>query len=112
MKRILCIAVAIIPHLFTLAQADSLKFSTDSNLIGKDSGMLLQSSNPVKQKIYTLKPAVDIPVFAAGAGWSGYAFTKIYSKDKSSEAKILSLDVNDINGFDRWAVRPHSEKIR
>ena len=23
----------------------------------------------------------------------------------------MSLDINDINGFDRWAVRPYSENI-
>ena len=32
-------------------------------------------------EVYKLKPAVDIPVTAVGAIWSGYAFTKIYSKD-------------------------------
>ena len=107
MKRFLCAAIATIPGLLSFAQQDSLKLSMDSStVIGRDSGLVRQ-----KQKVYTLRPAVDIPVFAAGAGWSGYAFTKIYSKDRSSEAKILSLDVNDINGFDRWAVRPHSERV-
>ncbi len=53
------------------------------------------------QEIYKLKAASDIPVTAIGTGWSLYAFTKIYSKDRSSEEKILSLDKNDINSFDR-----------
>lgn len=61
------------------------------------------------QPVYKLKPSVDLPVFAVGAGWSAYAFTKIYSKERSTEEQILSLDINDINGFDRWAVRPYSE---
>jgi PAP2 superfamily len=64
-----------------------------------------------KQPVYKLRPAVDVPIFAIGAGWSGYAFTQIYSKDRSTEQQILSLDVNDINGFDRWGVRPHSETM-
>ena len=56
---------------------------------------------PHNQEVYKLKAASDIPVTAIGTGWSLYAFTKIYSKDKSSEEKILSLDKNDINSFDR-----------
>lgn len=53
------------------------------------------------QEVYKLRAASDIPVTAIGTGWSLYAFTKIYSKDKSSEEKILSLDKNDIPSFDR-----------
>ena len=52
-------------------------------------------------KIYKIKPGVDIPITAIGTGWSLYAFTEIYSKEKSSEEEILSLDVNDIPAFDR-----------
>jgi membrane-associated phospholipid phosphatase len=64
-----------------------------------------------RQQVYKLKPAVDIPVFAVGAGWSAYAFTKIYSKEHSNVETILSLDKNDINWFDRWAVRPYNKSI-
>jgi len=60
-------------------------------------------------QVYTLKPAVDIPIVAAGTAWSLYAFTKIYSKGASSEEKILSLKKEDINSFDRWAVYPYSK---
>lgn len=61
-------------------------------------------------QVYTLKPAVDIPVTAIGTAWSLYAFTKIYSKDPSSDEKILSLRKSDVNGFDRWAIRPFHDK--
>ena len=58
--------------------------------------------NPSRNgEIYKLKAASDIPVIAVGMGWSLYAFTKIYSKDKSSEEAILSLNKKDINSFDR-----------
>lgn len=63
------------------------------------------------QPIYRLKPAVDIPIVAVGAGWSLYAFSKIYSKDKSSEEAILALDRDNVNWFDRWAIRPYSKDI-
>ncbi|HVG14177.1 MAG TPA: phosphatase PAP2 family protein [Chitinophagaceae bacterium] len=60
--------------------------------------------------VYRFKPAVDIPVTLIGTGWSGFALTKIYSKDPSSVAKINSLRVSDINSFDRWAADIHSNK--
>ena len=109
MKRILCCTAAIFLHLCFYAQEESLKLtSNDSIKIKNLPGTNFHMSKG--QPVYKLKPGIDIPVFAVGAGWSGYAFTKIYSKDTSSLEKILSLDVNDINGFDRWAVRPYSEK--
>ncbi len=52
-------------------------------------------------EVYKLKPASDIPITAIGTGWSLYAFTKIYSKDRSPVEKILSLDKNNIPSFDR-----------
>jgi len=60
--------------------------------------------------VYKFNPAVDIPVTLVGTGWSGFALTKIYSKESSSVAKINSLRVSDINSFDRWAADIHSDK--
>ncbi|HYD20421.1 MAG TPA: phosphatase PAP2 family protein [Flavipsychrobacter sp.] len=54
-------------------------------------------------RMYTLKPAVDIPIIATGTLWSAYAFTKIYSKDKIPDEKVAGLRTEDINAFDRWA---------
>jgi membrane-associated phospholipid phosphatase len=61
-------------------------------------------------KIYKLKPAVDIPVIAAGSAWTLYAFSKIYDRDESTVEKINSLNVNNIPRFDRWAADIYSEK--
>ena len=111
MKKILWCVVAISLRLFSFSQQDSLKASYDT-LAGTDTAINNPIKNvEIKQQIYKLKPSVDIPVVAVGVGWSGFAFTKIYSKERSSVQKILNLDVNDINRFDRWAVRPYSEKI-
>jgi hypothetical protein len=86
--------------------ADSVTITDMKNTSTYDKG------NPGKiQPVYKLKPVIDIPVTAIGAGWSLYAFSKIYSKPNSSDEKILSLDVNNINSFDRWAVRPFSEEL-
>ena len=113
MKKFLCSAAAIILHVYSFAQEDSLRLIRNDSVIapGPLKPDISIESKLSDQSIYKLKPAVDIPLFAINAGWSGYAFTKIYSKDRSSEEKILSLDKNDINGFDRWAVRPHSERL-
>lgn len=59
------------------------------------------NSNDGSDEVYRLKPASDIPITAIGTGWSLYAFSKIYSKDKSSVDKILSLDKSNIPSFDR-----------
>ena len=112
MIKFLCCTAAIILHLYSFAQDDSLRVRNDT-LRSQDTSIEKNSITKTvrKQPVYKLKPIVDIPVFAVTAGWSAYAFTKIYSKDTSTIEKILSLDVNDINGFDRWAVRPYSESI-
>ena len=114
MKKILCVAAAAILHVILFAQEDSLKLIKTDTLAIRDTVAIDSSINKsveIKQQVYKLKAAVDIPVFAIGAGWSAYAFTEIYSKERSTEEQILNLDKNDINGFDRWAVRPYSEEL-
>lgn len=62
-------------------------------------------------EVYKLKLGVDIPIIAIGTGWSLYAFTKIYKKPNPTEQEINNLKTSDINGFDRWAVYPYSQKM-
>src|SRR5687767_9021363 len=112
MKKFLCCTVGMILYSCFFAQEDSLKLSANDTLLSDT----IITKIPIQERrsnqpVYKLKPAVDIPLFAINAGWSGYAFTKIYSKDRSSEQTIFDLDKNDINWFDRWAVRPHSETV-
>ncbi|HUQ67001.1 MAG TPA: phosphatase PAP2 family protein [Flavitalea sp.] len=61
------------------------------------------NNNHLHTEIYTLKPAIDLPIIAVAGGWSYYALSKIYKKDSSSVEDILSLNKKNINGFDRWA---------
>ena len=97
--HILCLAVTLLSF-GTYAQDDTTIITADSS-----------PSNPSDvQQIYKLKPAVDIPVTAAGTIWSAYAFTKIYSKDPSTVTQIRALNKENINGFDRWAADVYSEK--
>jgi membrane-associated phospholipid phosphatase len=90
----------------------------DTLLIVRQDTFNLVQHNPVNlttqpveaEEVYKLKPAVDIPVTLISAGWSLYAFTKIYSKDPSTEQEINNLDKNNINGFDRWGADVYSDK--
>ena len=87
-----------------------------------DSASLPADTIPIKQpeaietkerpkEVYTLKPGVDIPVTAIGTGWSLFAFTQIYNKDASDPESILALKKSNVNGFDRWAIRPYSKRL-
>ena len=51
--------------------------------------------------IYNYRPAIDLPITLVTAGWSGYAFTKIYSKPSSTAEEIHALRKEDVNWFDR-----------
>lgn len=63
-----------------------------------------------KQRTYKLEPAIDIPLTAIGTGWSLYAFSKIYSKDKTPEEFILNLNKRNIPSFDRQGAEVYHPK--
>ena len=67
-----------------------------------------ENSDERTEPVYKLNRKVDIPLTAATAGWSLFAFTKIYSKDNVTLAELNGLDKNKINGFDRWAADVYS----
>ncbi len=93
------------------AQQDSIK--VDTTTVVREMTPVIQPMPETDQKpvpVYQLKPAIDIPITAAGTAWSLYAFTKIYSKDPSSAEQISSLKKTDVNGFDRWGIRPYNKK--
>jgi len=84
---------------------------SDSSYVVDTVPPALKSKNT---EVYKLKPGVDIPITAIGTGWSLYAFSEIYSKEESSEEKILSLNVNDIPSFDRHGAsvyHPEADKV-
>lgn len=92
LKRITLYVTLLLVSIHAFSQSDTLK------PVKKNSG-----------EVYDLKLAVDIPVTAAGVAWSIYAFPKIYDKPPSTEAEIMRLDKNDLNGFDRWAAGKYNE---
>ena len=62
-------------------------------------------------RVYTIKPAVDIPLAGAGAALDLYNFSQISKKNSTSLAKLQSLKISDLDWFDRWAVHPYSHSI-
>ena len=93
LKRILIYAALFFTSTHAFSQYDSSRATRRSS-----------------DEVYKLNLAVDIPLTAAGVGWSIYAFPKIYDKPSSTEAEILRLNKSDINGFDRWAAGMYNEK--
>jgi membrane-associated phospholipid phosphatase len=66
-------------------------------------------SDTVDSRAYKMKYGIDIPIAAAGTAWTLYGFSKIYGRDPSPVAKILALNTNDVNSFDRPITKNYSE---
>ncbi len=69
------------------------------------------SSSPIHDPVYTIRPIVDIPVVTAAAAWDLYNFSQISKKAPSSLAEVESLKISKIDWFDRWAVHPYNHSI-
>ena len=92
-----------------LAQEEPL-IASSTELLTAPQPMPVETPPPADpDKIYHLNLYTDIPVTAVGAGWSAFAFQKIYDKSNSSVEDIRKLNKNDLNGLDRWAAGMHSE---
>src|SRR5882757_6065916 len=63
------------------------------------------------QRPYTIKKWMDIPFTAAIAGFTMYNFAEISKKDATSQEKLASLNKNDVNWFDRWAIKPYNRGV-
>ncbi len=94
-KGILAVALALFTSVSTIAQTD-----TTTTILSQTTTNRALADEP----IYKIKPALDIPLTLGTAGLSILGFSKIYSKDASSEYEINQLRKADVNGFDRWAV--------
>jgi membrane-associated phospholipid phosphatase len=112
LKQIITFCVFLLIFSNMNAQSDSVAMIATDTLKADNNFVVTNTEYKTpNQPVYKLKPVADIPLTAITAGWSLYAFSKIYSKEHSSEEKIASLDRNNINAFDRGAVRPFSESL-
>jgi membrane-associated phospholipid phosphatase len=69
------------------------------------------STNSMASKPYTIRKWVDIPLTAAMTGWTIYSFARISKKDGTSAEKLATLSRDDVNWFDRWAIRPYNRSV-
>jgi len=104
------LVIAIVVN--SVAQDSSTVQPADTATIQSVPSMQANEEQPGKGQVYKIKKGVDIPVFLIGAGWSGYAFTKIYSKDESTVAEIENLNRNDVSAFNRSAIDHFSQKAQ
>ena len=119
MKRILLIVlIAATIYVPAFAQEDTTIIKTDSAAAIVDTiaqpvavNMMTPTKKRRSDQVYSINAGADITITALAAGWSGYAFTKIYSKDDITMAELEGLNRDNIPGFDRWAIRPFNEKI-
>lgn len=117
MKQLLACACLLASAGVSVGQEDTTRKTVDTAL--KDSTyrmtlsdtLTLHAQEPAqekRQKVYRIKPAIDLPIIAASTAWSLYGFKEIYNKPSSSDAEILALNKANINGFDRWAAGKYS----
>ena len=89
--------------------ASELNDSTTTEVIRLNSTTHLRAETG-PDEVYKLNPKVDIPLTAVGVGWSVYAFSKIYNKDKSTEAEILALRREDLAFYNRFGADSYHPK--
>jgi membrane-associated phospholipid phosphatase len=92
--------------------SDSSRQKADSVFaaLPADTKVIMSRPYAENNEVYKLNLAVDIPLTAVTAGWSFYAFPKIYDKRGISTAELDNLNKKNINGFDRWAADVWHEK--
>ena len=98
LKRLLIFLISTCFY-YAHAQQDSIQYANST----EPKALQAKIEKRDQDKIYHLKPIVDIPITAICGGFSGFAFTKIYSKDPSTEDQIRNLKKSNIPAFDRWA---------
>lgn len=72
--------------------------------------LLNQTIQPNTINHYRIKAKVDVPVLVGGGTFTLFNFSRISKKSPSSQAFIEGLKKTDVNWFDRWGIRPYSER--
>jgi membrane-associated phospholipid phosphatase len=102
----------------SIKRSDSVAVDTVKNTVKSDTVQQKSFDAPVSsfskpqtgsEEVYKLNLAVDIPLTAVAAGWSLYAFPKIYDKPGITPQELNNLKKENINGFDRWAADVYHE---
>ncbi len=78
----------------------------------RDTTSFPNSVETKRASIYKMKYGVDIPLTVGGVGWTLFAFTKIYGRDRVPDAEILALNPANLNSLDRPITKNYSEKAK
>lgn len=105
MKNILTLAV-----LFIFLSGTLVAQQTDTLVVKADLRTVTTSNH--KERVYKIKPWVDIPITVAVDVYSFYGMGVIYGRDRIPESVILALNKNDVNSFDRPIINNYSEKAK
>lgn len=76
-------------------------------------GALAQSDstqNTRNESPYTTRFAVDGPIIGAGLGLTALGLSLVQNKKPLTEAEVLAMSKNDVNGFDRFSAGYYSDK--
>ncbi|CAN5713235.1 hypothetical protein BH11BAC4_BH11BAC4_22580 [soil metagenome] len=75
--------------------------------------LLLQTNAASKkERVYNIRPWIDIPVTAAFAGWSVYGMSVIYGRDLVPVEELNALSIDKINRFDRPIASNYATKAK
>ena len=75
---------------------------------------LVDTTNTKKDRVqvYNYNNKLDIPLTSVAAAITMFNFSQIYSKDRTTDEKILALNIDDVNKFDRRAAGNYSEDAK
>lgn len=110
MKKDLLVVLALLFFCSVVhAQNDTLVIRTDT-VVKADSAFIFSPVKSSNEEVYNIKAGVDVPLTVTGVAWSLYGFSKIYNKDTSTTAQILTLNRNNVSAFNRSAIDQYSQK--
>lgn len=111
MKKEVFVSLALSFCFSVYGQEDTVSIPKDTlHQVFDSTRFIVPELKTKSSEVYTLKPAVDVPLTLAGTGWSLYAFTKIYSKDTSPVSRIEALNKYDVAPYNRSAINHYSTK--
>lgn len=98
--------------LITAVSFNSYSQQTDSLNSLQTVSLNIAVENKKAPHVYKIKPWIDIPTTVVFAGLSLNGFRIIYGRDTIPVAKVMALNKNDINSFDRPVANNYSEKAK
>src|SRR6476660_8694262 len=97
MKRTLLLTLLSGITLNIAAQTDSTATLAADTTVKITSIATLPQKDGKPERVYNIKPWLDIPITLAADAWSLYGMSVIYGRDAIPESEILGLSRNNVN---------------